>query len=395
MTLPKVLTGLEQCVADEFRAFRGKRVGVLANPSSVDSRFRHLIDLVRFADGLNLVRAFGPEHGLGGTAQDLEAVGDIESVHPRWGVPVISLYGVDESSLTPRRELLADLDVLFVDLPDIGTRFYTFAATLVRTLRAAAGTGLRVVVLDRPNPLGGIRTEGPGVSKGCSSFVGEIDIPIRHGMTLAEIASKAAADENLDTEVVSIPCDSWSRTMLFPETGLPWVMPSPNMPTFETALVYPGGCLIEGTNLSEGRGTTRPFEIFGAPWLDEVALAKALIATNLKGFVPRPLTFKPTFQKHAGEICRGVQIHVTEPAEFQPVRVYTAALIAARNQNPDKFRWRTEVYEYRVDPIAIDLLYGSARERLAIEAGAAWQDLAFEWNDELGPDTVEFGIQGH
>ncbi|MBI1325115.1 DUF1343 domain-containing protein [bacterium] len=389
MKAPKVLTGLEQCVADDFRAFQGRRVGLLANPASVDHRYRHLIDLAKDA-GLEIVRVFGPEHGLGGTAQDLEAVADVEKNHPRWGVPVISLYGADESSLTPKPEHLADLNVLLVDLPDIGTRFYTFAATMIRTMRVAAGKGLKVVVLDRPNPLGGVRTEGPGVSDGFRSFVGEIDLPIRHGLTLAEIASKVKAIEKLDVDLAPIPCEGWSRQMLFPETGLPWLLPSPNMPTFDTALVYPGGCLIEGTNLSEGRGTTRPFEIIGAPWLSEVKLADSLNSSGLRGFYARPLTFKPTFQKHEGKICAGVQIHVTDPTVFQPVRVYSAAIIAARAQNPEKFRWRTEVYEFRTDPIAIDLLFGSSRERKLIESGATWHDLADFWTDDQGPDTVEF-----
>lgn len=389
MKIPLVFTGLDQCVADDFRAFRGRRVGLLANPSSVDHHFRHLIDLARAA-GLDVIRVFGPEHGLGGTAQDLEAVTDVEKPHPRWGVPVISLYGSDEASLTPKKEHLADLDILLVDLPDIGTRFYTFAATMIRTLRAASGLNLKVAVLDRPNPLGGHRTEGPGIQPGFESFVGEIDIPIRHGLTLGEIAMKVVASEKLNIDLAPIPCEGWSRRMLYPETGLPWILPSPNMPTFETALVYPGGCLIEGTNLSEGRGTTRPFEIFGAPWLNETKLANSLNASGLRGFVARPLTFKPTFQKHAGKICAGVQIHVTETTAFEPVRVYTAAIIAARRQNPDEFRWRTEIYEFRTKPIAIDLLYGSDRERKAIEAGAGWQDLADAWNDDLGPDTVDF-----
>ncbi len=389
MKIPHVLTGLDQCVADEFRAFRGRRVGLLANPSSVDHHFRHLIELARAA-GLDVVRVFGPEHGLGGTAQDLEAVADVEKPHPRWGVPVISLYGADEASLTPKKEHLADLDVLLVDLPDIGTRFYTFAATLIRTLRAATGLNMQVAVLDRPNPLGGHKTEGPPIQPGFESFVGEIDIPIRHGLTLGEIATKVVASEKLNIDLAPIPCEGWSRRMLHPETGLPWILPSPNMPTFDTALVYPGGCLIEGTNLSEGRGTTRPFEIFGAPWLNETKLANSLNASGLRGFVARPLTFTPTFQKHAGRICAGVQIHVTDPSTFEPVRVYTAAIIAARRQKPDEFRWRTEVYEFRTKPIAIDLLYGSDRERKAIEAGAGWQDLADEWNDDHGPDTVDF-----
>jgi uncharacterized protein YbbC (DUF1343 family) len=277
--------------------------------------------------------------------------------------------------------LLADIETLVVDLPDIGSRYYTFAATLIRTIRAAIGLGLEILVLDRPNPLGGIIKEGPVLKPGFESFVGEIAIPIRHGMTLGEIGQWVIQQEKLDVQLTCISCQNWDRNHLFPQTGLPWVIPSPNMPTFDTALVYPGGCLIEGTNLSEGRGTTRPFEIFGAPWLNELELANDLNASGLSGYIARPTQFKPTFQKHVGIVCNGVQIHVTDPIVFQPVRVYTAAIIAARKQNPDLFRWRTETYEFRDNPIAIDLLYGSDRERTMIESGAGWQEIAAGWGD--------------
>lgn len=377
----QIQTGLDRLIAENFARLHGQRVGVLVNQASVDRNLRHLADLLKSVRDLKLVQVFGPEHGFSGTAQDLESVSDCNSPNPRWGVPVVSLYGKTEDSLTPTKEMLEDLDVLVVDLPDIGTRYYTFAATLIRTLRAAAGLSTRVVVLDRPNPLGGVMTEGPLVRPGYESFVGEIAIPIRHGMTLGEIGGWVIEHEKLDVSFESVACQGWERTMQFPETGLPWVMPSPNMPTFETAIVYPGGCLIEGTNLSEGRGTTRPFEQFGAPWLDELQLADALNTTGLQGFIARPVQFRPTFQKHAGEVCQGVQIHVTNPHVFQPVRVYTAAILAMRNQNPEQFNWRTEVYEYRTNPIAIDLLYGSSEERLMIEQNATWQEIAATWND--------------
>lgn len=376
-----VSTGLDQLAGEDFARFKGRRVAALVNQASVDSHFRHLADLLRSASGVDLVRIFGPEHGFAGTAQDLETVAEAAAPNPRWGVPVVSLYGATEASLTPHLKHLEDINTLLIDLPDIGSRYYTFAATMIRTMRAAsvAGLSLEIFVLDRPNPLGGSLVEGPILEPGYESFVGEIPIPIRHGMTLGEMAEWVIKQEKLDINYQTISVANWSRPMLFPQTGLPWVIPSPNMPTFETALVYPGGCLIEGTNLSEGRGTTRPFEIFGAPWLDEIKLARSLNNSGLKGFIARPTLFKPTFQKHAGQLCAGVQIHVTDPCHFQPVRVYTAAIIAMRAQNPEIFQWRTETYEYRDFPIAIDLLYGSSRERELIETGAAWQEVSGTW----------------
>lgn len=375
----RIETGLDQLAAEGFKRLSGRRIGAIVNQASVDSRLRHLADMLSQQCGKNLVRLFGPEHGFAGVAQDLETVAGQNAPHPRWGVPVVSLYGETEDSLTPSREMLADLDILLVDLPDIGSRYYTFAATLVRTLRAAVGLGLEIVVLDRPNPLGGVAREGPLLKPGFESFVGEIAVPIRHGLTLGEMGQWVMDHENLDVKYNCISSRGWHREMLFPQTGLPWVIPSPNMPTFDTALVYPGGCLIEGTNISEGRGTTRPFEIFGAPWLDELQLAASLNHSGLNGFIARPTQFKPTFQKHAGKICNGAQIHVTDPIAFQPVRVYTAAIIAMRQQNSELFRWRTETYEYRDFPIAIDLLYGSDGERTTIETGAPWQEVCAHW----------------
>lgn len=378
-----VLTGLDRMVSENFGRLKNQRVGLLVNQASVDKNYRHLADLLKQAEGVQFIRVFGPEHGFSGVAQDLETVQETPGPDSRWGVPVISLYGETEESLTPERRFLEDLDILVVDLPDIGTRYYTFAATLIRTLRASVGLNTRIIVLDRPNPLGGLMTEGPLVKPGFESFVGEIAIPIRHGMTIGEIGLWVINNEKLDVSYECVECLGRANGMQFPETGLPWVSPSPNMPTFDTALVYPGGCLIEGTNLSEGRGTTRPFEIFGAPWLNEMQLASALNESGLPGFVARPTQFKPTFQKHAGQVCQGVQIHVTNANEFQPVRVYTVAIIAMRRQNPEKFQWRTEVYEYRTNPIAIDLLYGSALERKMIDQNADWHEVVAGWNEDF------------
>jgi uncharacterized protein YbbC (DUF1343 family) len=323
-------------------------------------------------------------------------------------------------------------------------------------MEAAAGTGIRIVVLDRPNPLGGVSVEGPllvsnhsvhfdpegitdisrgsersddprinvdattptpegsqkpggrapnsgGLAKprppanisdpagvpesprlGYESFVGCHSVCTRHGMTIGELAQLYKAERKINIELQIIPCQGWRRTMLFPATGLTWVMPSPNMPTFDTALVYPGMCLIEGTNLSEGRGTTRPFEIVGFPGINSEKLANRLNALQLTGVYFRPVTFKPTFQKHAGQVCGGVQLHVTDAMQFQPVRTGLAVLIELRQAANDRFRWRAEMYEFVTNPIAIDLLFGSDRERKAVEAGVDWREIAVEWEAEEG-----------
>jgi uncharacterized protein YbbC (DUF1343 family) len=295
----------------------------------------------------------------------------------------VSLYGDTVESLRPTPAQLAGLDALVIDLQDVGARYYTFQATMLYCLEAADALGLRVLVLDRPNPLGGIAVEGPRLAPGFESFIGAHDAAIRHGLTIGELARLYQAEKKLGNVPLEIvPCEGWRRGMCFEDTGLPWVLPSPNMPTVETAVVYPGQCLLEGTNLSEGRGTTRPFELCGAPWLDAPALAARLNGEGLPGAAFRAAWFVPTFQKHAGRDCGGVQMHVTDRAAFQPVRTSLALLAACRALSGDHFRWRTEPYEFVADPIAIDLLFGSSRERLALETGAPWRDIAQAWAPE-------------
>lgn len=364
---PVVSNGLDRLVADQFKPLRGRRVGAICNPTAVDRRMRHLADLLHDATGVTLAALFGPEHGIRADAQDMIGVGaDRDS---RTGAPVHSLYGSNVDSLTPRPDQLAGLDVLVFDVQDVGSRYYTFAATMLYAMRAASRAGLGFVVLDRPNPIGGIHVEGPSVDPGYHSFVGAYPLPIRHGMTVGELAGMFRDEEKLDLTLEVIPCEGWRRRMLWQETGLPWVTPSPNMPTPETALVYPGGCLIEGTNLSEGRGTTHPFELWGAPWLAPYALADRLASSAFSaGALLRPAAFTPMFHKHAGQLCLGIQPHVTNPDAFRPVAQYAALLLCAREQNPARFAWRTEAYEFVTDPIAIDLLFGSSRERTLIEA---------------------------
>ncbi|WP_435016628.1 exo-beta-N-acetylmuramidase NamZ family protein [Tundrisphaera sp. TA3] len=384
--MSRTATGLDVWAADQFRDLRGLRVGVIANPTSVDRRMRHLVDLLAAAPGVTLSALFGPEHGIRADAQDM--IGVEGSTDGKTGLPVHTLYGSAVESLTPTAEQLAGLDALVFDVQDVGSRYYTFAATMLYAMRAAAPLGLRFFVLDRPNPIGGTQVEGPTIRPGYESFVGAHPMPIRHGMTVGELARLFRSDLAIDIDLTVVPCEGWSRGMLWADTGLSWVAPSPNMPTPDTALVYPGGCLIEGTNLSEGRGTTRPFEWWGAPWIDPDPLADPDAAT-MAGAYPRPAAFRPVFHKQAGQTCFGVQPHVHDPAAFAPVACYTAFLAGVRRQRPDLFAWRTEAYEFVSDPIAIDLLYGSDRERLLIESGPSAGDIA-DLRREWGLDESEF-----
>lgn len=382
--MPKVLTGLDVLVSQHFAPLKGLKVGLVAHPASVDSQLRHAIDLFSAAPGVTLTAIFGPEHGLMGQAQDLIHVAEHESTgHAAEEVRLHSLYGPGAWSLRPTADSLRGLDVLVIDLQDVGSRYYTFQATMLYCLEAALPLGLPVMILDRPNPIGGLAVEGPALRPGFESFVGCADLATRHGLTIGELAQLYVAERGLDGAALTVvKCEGWKRSMYYEETGLPWVLPSPNMPTVETAVVYPGACLVEGTNLSEGRGSTRPFEIMGAPWLAGGELAARLTAAKLPGVVFRPLTYRPTFQKQAGLDCGGVQIHVTDRQSFRPVRTGYAFLQTAYAMNPAAFKWRTEIYEYVTNPIAIDLLFGSTRERLAIEKGVPWQEACAPWEAE-------------
>ncbi|MEQ9318184.1 MAG: DUF1343 domain-containing protein [Polyangiaceae bacterium] len=355
---------------------RGGRVGLLAHAASVDRRYRHAVDVL-VELGATPVTLFGPEHGFGGAAQDMIGVGD--AVDPRTGARVVSLYGDEADDLVPKASDLEPLDVLVIDLVDVGARYYTYVWTALIAAREAAKVDTHVVILDRPNPIGD-RIEGRTVDAGFGSFVGYEPVPIRHGLTLGTMAALHLASDGVAlgpegaVSVVGVRglpvgalASAWDR---------PFVLPSPNMPTFDTALVYPGGCLLEGTNLSEGRGHTRPFEIWGAPWLDGAALAEQLAGTGLPGVTCRPLSFIPTFHKHGGKVCGGVQVHVTDVDTFRPVATYVALIALARRQDPERFAFRTERYEY-IDHIpAFDLLTGSPQAREAIEAGEPARDIA-------------------
>jgi uncharacterized protein YbbC (DUF1343 family) len=370
----EVLPGLEVLARSRWAALRGLRVGLVCNPTSVDRRLRHAADLLASAPGVRLAALFGPEHGVRGDVQYMAAVGDDRDRVT--GLPVHSLYGSSPESLRPRRSQLEGLDALVFDVQDVGTRFYTYQATMMLCMEAAAEAGLRFVVLDRPDPVGGLEVEGPALRPGFESFCGMHDLAVRHGMTVGELAALFREERALDLDLVVVPCEGWRRRTRFEGTGLPWIFPSPNMPTPETALLYPGMCLLEGTNLSEGRGTTRPFHLFGAPWLDGVRLAADLGAERLPGVRFRPVGFTPTWDKHAGTRCHGVEVHVHDPDAFRPFRTGLACVAVARAQDPDRFAWRTETYEFVAGVPAFDLLCGSDRERRGIEAGSGWRDLA-------------------
>jgi len=366
-----VRTGLERLLADPRRWLAGDRVGLVANPTTVDSRLRHAIDLLHAHPDIRLTRLFGPEHGIRGAAQAMVDVGEARDAVT--GLPEVSLYGTTFESLTPRAEDLEGLDVLVFDIQDVGARYYTYAATMALCMQAAAACGVKVLVLDRPNPIGGVQVEGGGLEPGLENFCALYPVPQRHAMTVGELARLYNTTFGIGCELDVVACEGWRRSDWFDATGLPWVMPSPNMPTLETAIVYPGMCLLEATNLSEGRGTTRPFELFGAPWVDGRALAAEMEGCGLEGLLLRPCTIEPTFEKHAGVACGAVQLHVTDRARFDSYRTGLAVVASAKRLWPEAFAWRAEPYEFRDDVPAIDLLTGRPAVREAIEAGLPFE----------------------
>lgn len=373
-------TGLMRVLDGETKALAGKRLGLLVNPTAVDSGMRHIVDRIHAAPGLALRCLFGPEHGVRGDAQDMVGVGEArDSVT---GLPMYSLYGDSEASLHPRPEMLTDLDAVVFDIQDVGSRYYTYVWTLLHMMQACAPLGVEVIVLDRPNPLGGVDVEGGAIQDGYRSFVGRASCPNRHGMTAGEIARMVNETERVNAKLDVVTMTGWRRDAYYDATGLPWVMPSPNMPTLDTALVYPGMCLVEGTELSEGRGTTRPFELVGAPFVSYAearTLAEALTKEDLPGVLFRAVVFTPTFQKFAGKRCGGVQLHVTDRRVFRSYLTGVAVLRAFRQLHPRELRWRTRTYEFVADKPAVDLLAGGPSLREGIDAGATLDALAATW----------------
>jgi uncharacterized protein YbbC (DUF1343 family) len=373
-----VTLGIDGLLTRDRGLIAGRRVGLVSNPASIDARFRHSADRLYEDPDVALTALFGPQHGFRSDLQD----NMIETPHASDGrrrVPVFSLYS---ETREPTPDMLREIDVLVIDLQDVGTRVYTYIYTLANCMRAAARHAVPVVVCDRPNPIGGEAIEGSLLRTEWASFVGQFPIPLRHGLSIGEIARLFNEEFGIQADLDVVPLQGWRRSMYFDETGLPWVMPSPNVPTLDSAVVYPGAVLIEGTMLSEGRGTTRPFELIGAPWLDSEAVADAMNGRGLPGVHFRPVVFEPTFQKHARETCGGCQIHVLDRGRFEPVRTTVELIDECRKQAPQSFRWREPPYEYEHDKQPIDILSGSDALRRAVDGGAGVGDLIASWRPE-------------
>ncbi|MHC9540009.1 MAG: exo-beta-N-acetylmuramidase NamZ domain-containing protein [Vulcanimicrobiota bacterium] len=370
-----VLSGIDVLVKKKFVPLKGASIGLLVNQASVCRNLTPTVELFRTAHHLKLKALFGPQHGIAGTTQDNMI--EWESFKDRsTSLPVYSLYGEVRK---PTPEMLKGIDCFVIDLFDIGARYYTFLWSALLALQACAEKGIRVVVLDRPNPINGITVEGPLLSENFLSFVGLYPLVIRHGMTIGEILSMIRAEKKIDVPLDIIICQGWKRGMWFDETGLPWVLPSPNMPALETATVYPGFCLLEGTTLSEGRGTTRPFELFGAPFVDSAALKSDLEREKLAGVIVRAASFEPTFQKHKGITCGGVQLHVTDRSRFRSVITAVAALKALKRRYHSEWSWKAPPYEYEYDKLPFDILAGGEAMRMNIENDTPLEEIREGW----------------
>ena len=357
---------------------RGARVGIVCNHASVDHAFRHIVDRLTEAPGVHVAAIFGPQHGFGSDVQD----NMIETPHHADAARRVPVYSLYSDTREPTAEMLRGIDVLVIDLQDIGARIYTYIYTMANCLRAAARHGVPIIVCDRPNPIGGFQVEGAVLSDGFESFVGQFPIPMRHGMTIGELSALFNEQGDIGAALEIAPMERWHRRLYADQTGLPWVMPSPNMPTLDTAIVYPGTVLFEGTLLSEGRGTTRPFELVGAPWVDADGFAAAMNGLELPGAYFRPATFQPTFQKHAQQTCGGCQIHVTDRDDFRPVMTGVALVEMFHRFDPVEFSWRPPPYEYEHHKLPIDILAGSDALRANIESGEPLQDIVARWRED-------------
>jgi uncharacterized protein YbbC (DUF1343 family) len=357
---------------------KGARVGVVCNHASLDRGYLHIVDRLASAPDLTLAAIFGPQHGFRSDVQD----NMVETPHADDSTRRVPLYSLYSETREPTAAMLAGLDVLIIDLQDIGARIYTYIYTMANCLRASAKHGVPVIICDRPNPIGGNEVEGALLVEGFESFVGQFPIPMRHGMTIGELARLFNEHFGLGATLEIVKMEGWKRDMYADATDLPWVMPSPNMPTLDTAIVYPGTVLFEGILISEGRGTTRPFELIGAPWIEAESFARRLNGLGLPGVHFRPAVFEPTFQKHSKQTCGGCQIHVTDRRQFQPVLVGVALIAMFHQVDPARFAWRQPPYEYEHNKMPIDILAGSAVLRQQIEAGVDAVEIVRGWHDD-------------
>lgn len=371
--------GLDVLLESKLQLLDASRVGLIVNPASINSRFEHAADLFHQQPRINLSALFGPQHGIRGETQD-DMIEWRTFRDKRTALPAYSLYG---ETRKPTLEMLADVDVLVFDVQDVGTRVYTFVYTMALAMEAARECGKRFIVLDRPNPIGGVEIEGGILEPEFRSFVGMFPIPMRHGMTIGELALMFNREFGIGCELEVVKIEGWRREMLYEETRLPWVMPSPNVPTVDTTVVYPGSVLFEGSNVSEGRGATKPFEIIGAPYVEPNELVETLKKDRLPGVIFRPLHFQPTFHKFSGELCGGLQIHVTDRNAFKPVITGVAIISAIRRLYPDRFEWKRPPYEYVYDKPPFDVISGCSRLREQIDSGTPVSQIEESWREGL------------
>ncbi|RJQ81731.1 MAG: DUF1343 domain-containing protein [Desulfobacteraceae bacterium] len=374
-----VTLGLEQLVISPPAHLRGRRIGLLCNSASLDKHLNHARQLLAGCFGAKLTSLFSPQHGLFAEKQD----NMIESGNrrdPLLQIPVFSLYS---RTRRPTRDMFEPIDILMVDLQDVGTRVYTFVYTLSYCMEAAKSLGKKIIVLDRPNPIGGTLVEGNCLDAAWSSFVGRYPLPMRHGMTIGELALMFNTEFGIGCDLEVIPMGGWRRDMQFHQTGLPWVAPSPNLPAPVSALVYPGQVIWEGTNVSEGRGTTQPFELFGAPFIDPDRILKVLGGRHLPGATLRPMEFEPTFNKWQGQVCRGFQLHVTDPEQFRPYHASLCLLRTILGCHGDSFQWKQPPYEYEYERLPIDLILGDQQIRLRLEASEPLDAIEASWQENL------------
>ena len=378
LQLKEVKIGLEKILIEDISNLKGLRVGLICNQASVNRGYKHAADLFFEHPEINLVSLFGPQHGIRGDVQD-NMIETGHSTDKITGLPIYSLYS---ETREPTKEMLEDLDVLVFDLQDVGCRVYTFIYTMANAMKACAEFGKKFIVLDRPNPIGGLKIEGNLLEYGFESFVGQFPIPMRHGLTVGELAQLFNSEFNLNCDLTVIKMDGWDRKFYMDETDAPWVMPSPNMPTVETAVVFPGTVYFEGTQISEGRGTTRPFELVGAPFIDSNELYEALTLLELKGVIFRSVNFLPTFQKHHNQSCSGVFLHVTERELFEPVLTGIAIAGTIHKLYKDQFKWKVPPYEYVYDKNPFDVIAGTDKTRIQIENELNCNDIKDSWIED-------------
>src|SRR6266852_3391660 len=371
--------GVERLLSEKLDLLRGARVGLVCNQASVDHGFRHVADLFDQHSDIKLTTLFGPQHGIRGDVQD-NMVETAHAVDRKTGVPVYSLYS---ETREPTEEMLDDVDVIVFDLQDVGCRIYTFVYTLANCMRAAKKFGKKVIACDRPNPIGGTKVAGVVLAPDCASFVGQFPIATRHGMTVCELGRMFNEQFGIGADLECVTMSGWSRELWYDETDGPWVLPSPNIPTPETTAVFPATVHLEGTQMSEGRGTTKPFWFAGAPYIDADDFAAALTRFNFPGVYFRSCIFMPTYQKHAGQACGGVQIHVTDRQAFEPVVAGIAIVKSAFDMYGDQFRWKEPPYEYEYDRNPFDLISGSSKVREAIERADSLEAIEASWVDPL------------